>query len=137
VLDAEATRLNKRRTYLETAEQQIGFLADLPPEAEIQFLVSSLRQIEEEEDSVEAMDQAWLRGDTEQLSTMLNGLIAEAGPEVRAALIVERNRRWTTEIDRMLDGRGRVFVAVGAAHLVGADSVVAQLRAQGHRVEGP
>ncbi|MBL8551766.1 MAG: TraB/GumN family protein [Hyphomonadaceae bacterium] len=137
VLDADATRLKKRRAYLETGAQQIGFLADLPPAAELQFFASSLRQIEEEDESVEAMDQAWLNGETEELAGMLNGLIDEAGPEVREALIASRNRRWTDEIDGMLNGRGKVFVAVGAAHLVGADSVVAQLRARGRRVEGP
>ena len=136
-LDADARQLGKKRAYLETADEQIGFLADLSPEAEREFLISSLRQIEEEEDSVSEMDEAWLAGDTQKLSRLLNGLIEEAGPAVRSALIVERNRRWTEEIDRMLAGRGGVFVAVGAAHLVGPDSVVAQLRARGREVEGP
>jgi uncharacterized protein YbaP (TraB family) len=137
VLAAEAVRQGKQLTFLETAEEQVGFLADLAPEVELEFLIVSLRQIEEEEGSLADIDQAWARGDTRKLARLLNGLVEEAGPEVYRALITDRNRRWTTQIEQMLEGRGKIFVAVGTAHLVGRDSVIAQLRARGHRVEGP
>ncbi|MGE0828447.1 MAG: TraB/GumN family protein [Hyphomonadaceae bacterium] len=137
VLSAEADAQNKRRAYLETAEEQVGFLANLPADVELEFLITSLRQIEEEDQSIAALDAAWARGDTERLAALLNGLIEEAGPEVHAALITDRNARWTRDIEAMLAGEGRIFIAVGAAHLVGRDSVVAQLRARGHTVEGP
>ncbi len=34
-------------------------------------------------------------------------------------------------------GAGTVFIAVGAGHLVGDDSVIALLRQRGFKVEGP
>ena len=137
ILAGEATRLGKRQAFLETAAQQVGFLADLPPHVELQFLSTSLRQIEEEESNLIELDRAWASGDTRRLAELLNGLIEEAGPGVYRALITDRNRRWTAQIEQMLKGRGRIFIAVGAAHLVGRQSVIEQLRADGYKVEGP
>ena len=62
---------------------------------------------------------------------------AEAGPAVHEAVILRRNRAWADEIATRLDGSGRVFIAVGAAHLVGDGNVVDLLRARGIAVEGP
>jgi uncharacterized protein YbaP (TraB family) len=78
-----------------------------------------------------------MRGDTQNLARLLNSLVEEAGPEVYRAVITDRNSRWTLEIERMLAGQDNVFIAVGVAHLVGRDNVIEQLRARGHRVEGP
>jgi uncharacterized protein YbaP (TraB family) len=36
-----------------------------------------------------------------------------------------------------MEGSGTIFIAVGAAHLVGEGNVVALLRERGYSVEGP
>lgn len=137
VLGAEARAAGKRIAFLESPEAQIRALADLSPAAEMAFLVSTMRQIEEESGENDALDRAWLTGDTETLARLLDALLREAGPEAHAAIITNRNENWADQIGAMLDGEGDVFIAVGAAHLVGADSVVALLRARGIEVEGP
>jgi uncharacterized protein YbaP (TraB family) len=71
------------------------------------------------------------------LQRQLDAQWREAGPAFRTALIVNRNRAWADEIEQRLHGAGRIFIAVGAAHLIGDDSVVALLRARGIVVEGP
>ena len=40
---------------------------------------------------------------------------------------MERNETWAGKIKAMLAAPGTVFIAVGAAHLAGPDSVQAQL----------
>ncbi len=137
VLQREATQQNKKTSYFETAEQQVRFFADLPPETELQFLTATLRQIEEEADMIGAIDAAWARGDTAALEKDLNGLLEEAGPLIYAVLIKDRNAAWANEIDMMMKGSGKTFIAVGAAHLVGDDGVPAMLRAKGYKVQGP
>lgn len=137
VLVPEARAAGKRVTHLETTEQQIRTLAELPAEDELRFLVVTLRQLEEDRGSLDASDSIWARGDTETLGRELDAQIAEAGPEVVAAILTRRNEAWTAEIERRLAGSGRIFYAVGAAHLVGEHSVVAMLRARGVEVEGP
>jgi uncharacterized protein YbaP (TraB family) len=137
VLQREAAQQSKKVSYFETAEQQVRFFADLPPETELQFLTATLRQIEEEADKIGAIDAAWARGDTAALEKDLNSLLEEAGPLIYAVLIKDRNAAWANEIDMMMKGSGKTFIAVGAAHLVGDDGVPAMLRAKGYKVEGP
>jgi uncharacterized protein YbaP (TraB family) len=137
VLDADARAHNKKRAYFESAEEQIRFFADLDTEVQLQFLSATLREIENEPGDVDTLDQAWARGDVKTLSRELNRDLRSAGPEIYAALIRDRNRRWADEIDTMMKGSGTAFIAVGAAHLVGKDGVPALLRAKGYVVEGP
>ncbi|MEO0722610.1 MAG: TraB/GumN family protein [Pseudomonadota bacterium] len=40
-------------------------------------------------------------------------------------------------MEALLDDPGVKFVAVGAAHLSGPDSVIEMLKERGHQVEGP
>ena len=49
------------------------------------------------------------------------------------ALFEERNREWLPRISELV-ARGRVFVAVGAGHLIGDDSVIAMLEREGYKV---
>ena len=53
------------------------------------------------------------------------------------SLLVVRNTAWVPQIEAMLDEPGSVFIAVGAGHLAGPDSVITMLRDEGHTVEGP
>jgi uncharacterized protein YbaP (TraB family) len=137
VLEAEAERSGKTRHYFETSEQQLKFFANLPPDVEIGFLRATLKEILQNSEDTDAMTKAWARGDTKTLAGYLDEMTKEAGPEIYAALIRDRNKAWAEEIDTMMKGKGKVFVAVGAAHLLGPDSVPALLRAKGYKVEGP
>lgn len=57
--------------------------------------------------------------------------------EAYDALLVNRNARWIPKIEAMLDSPGTVFIAVGAGHLAGPDSVIEMLRTEGYEVDGP
>lgn len=75
----------------------------------------------------------WLSGDEQALEAeTTSGMLAD--PEVRDALLVQRNRAWITRTDEFLKGKPRPLIAVGAAHMVGPDGLVALLRAQGYTV---
>ena len=56
-------------------------------------------------------------------------------PAIGKALLADRNARWASVIVRRMARPGRVFVAVGAGHLVGPGSVVELLRKRGLKVE--
>ena len=81
-----------------------------------------------------AMRRYWREGDGEQLDRMMREEMAEF-PELFERLIVERNRAWIAPLEAQLADPGDELVVVGAAHLVGADGVVAMLRARGHAVQ--
>jgi len=50
-------------------------------------------------------------------------------------LLTERNRRWAAWIKARMAKPGTVFLAVGAGHLAGSDSVVADLGKAGLTAE--
>ena len=137
VFEKRAQAAGKKRAYFETSEQQLRFFANLPREAEIGFLHSTLVEIRDEKENFDAINNAWATGDVKKMATYFDGMTEELGPEVYEALIVGRNRRWAEEIDQMMKGSGKTFIAVGAAHLIGKDSVTEMLRAKGYKIEGP
>jgi uncharacterized protein YbaP (TraB family) len=82
---------------------------------------------------VKAMNAAWARGDVAALEKVVNEDV-DAVPAARAAIITDRNRRWTKWVEQRMAKPGTVLIAVGAGHLVGADGVPAALEAAGYRV---
>lgn len=133
----EAAARGLRISYLETPEQQVRILAGLSPEDQIRLLDVTLEDVRAGADALAVMDRAWARGDVERLEALLGPQWQAAGPGVHDAVIIQRNRAWVDQIEARLAGSGRVFIAVGAAHLVREDSVIDLLRERGIAVEGP
>ena len=76
---------------------------------------------------------AWSRGDVGALAAIDDRLFAGSAAFERA-LLTGRNARWSGWIAGRMAKPGKVFVAVGAGHLAGPQSVMAMLRARGFRV---
>jgi hypothetical protein len=126
----------KQRAALETAEQQLEVFAGLTREQEVEFLLVSLDQIEQSPQMLDDLVKAWRGGDTKALDEILNDGMKHF-PVLSRRMLNDRHERWLAQIEKMIaDGRTHVIV-VGAAHLVGKDSVIAMLRAKGVKVEGP
>jgi len=132
VLKAEAQAQGKPVHAFETAAQQMHFFADLPPKTELDLLRSTLEEIAQGPAKVSAMVDAWEAGDAAGIEREMLDLQQEKYREVYAVLIVERNRAWAKAISGMLQrGRGTIFIAVGAGHLVGPDSLPKALEQYG------
>jgi uncharacterized protein YbaP (TraB family) len=134
-LKAAARDAGKPIRTLETLEQQIGFFADLPPAVELAFLLSALDDMDSGPAMLDALVAAWSAGDMEALNELLVSEMAADYPELYQALLVRRNKDWAGQIQTLLGGKGVSVIAVGAAHLVGDDSVQAQLLARDIAVE--
>ena len=127
-LQAQMTRAGKPVHGLETAEQQIRFLADLPEPLQIAFLRDTLRDVEKDKAELLSLIDAWKRGDVAAIAKLENDELKTKEPALYQKLLVQRNQDWAARIKDMLRRPGTtVFVAVGAAHLAGPDSVQAQL----------
>ncbi len=121
---------------LETNESQLRVFADLTREQEIALLTVTLRQVRETPKMLGDMLAAYRKGDLANLEKALN-LGFDDFPVLRKRILKDRHEKWLPQIEKMIaDGRSHVIV-VGAAHLVGPDSVIAMLRARGVKVEGP
>ncbi|MBV1901702.1 MAG: TraB/GumN family protein [Kordiimonadaceae bacterium] len=122
ILSAEAKSQGKAVGYLESDADQIQFLSGLSEKAEIFFLEDGLRAIIEEPDLLQDLISSWASGDVKGVdAAMVHSL--QGHQELYAALLVNRNKKWAAQIKTILDGSGTVFIAVGAAHLAGGNSV--------------
>ena len=131
LLKAQMLAAGKPVDGLETAEQQIRFLADLPADVELDFLRSTLRDIDKGSAELTTLIGAWKSGDVVTIARIEDEDLARHAPALYQRLLVQRNQAWATKIVAMLQQPGTVFIAVGAAHLAGPDSVQAQLRKLG------
>lgn len=118
---------------LETADAAIAALADHPMKIQAEMLRQAVEDYSEAGPMLADLSSAWVVGNTAELENLLLKNIKEV-PEFYQALIVERNRKWLPQLKQLLATPGKHLVVVGAAHLVGPDSLVAMLQADGDRV---
>ncbi len=130
-LKALATEQGKPTQGFETMEQQVRFFADLPQPLEVEYLLSTLDDLSKGTAELDDMVDAWAAGDTGRLEEILNGDLKDSYPDLYRILLAQRNQAFADRIETLLKGDGVVFVAVGAGHLVGADSVQADLSRHG------
>jgi hypothetical protein len=81
-------------------------------------------------DTMSKMQSAWKRGDQSVFVQLLDQLRA-GSPETYRMMFTERNARWADWIAARMQTPGTVFVAVGAGHLAGKDSVLVRLAEKG------
>jgi uncharacterized protein YbaP (TraB family) len=76
------------------------------------------------------MQTAWRHGDQSIFVHML-GQLEQSSPDTYRMMFTERNARWADWIAGRMQTPGTVFVAVGAGHLAGKDSLLVRLAEQG------
>ena len=116
---------------LETAAEQMGIFAQLSLPQQRDYLRSTLDELDSEDRQTSEMVQAWQRGDTAQLESLLRHEAADA-PELFRMLTTDRNRRWLPKITALLNDEHDDLVIVGAMHLVGRDGLIELLRQRGY-----
>lgn len=117
----------------EGPEKQLGIFDSLPESEQRDLLTGVIDDYDRHREDPGKMRRAWLAGDEQALTEATNGGIL-ADPELRAALLVDRNRDWIGQLLPAIEQHRRPMVAVGAAHLVGPDGLVTMLRQRGYTV---
>ncbi|WOB78619.1 TraB/GumN family protein [Brevundimonas nasdae] len=135
VLKARAEAAGKSIHGFETIDKQIGILAGLTDDVQLAFLRETLKDYENAATKLDEMVEAWARGDVATLDRVTITEMKEASPALYQAILVDRNTDWANQIQTLLEGSGTAFIAVGAAHLTGDDSVQAILQKRGVTVE--
>jgi len=118
---------------LETVREQLGFLDGLPEEDQRRFLAETIEDPKAARKEYDAMLDAWEHGDEKRIEATFDEDLKDSA-RLREVLLVERNRRWATWVRERLKQPGTIFVAVGAGHLAGRQSVIALLKGSGDRV---
>jgi uncharacterized protein len=134
VLETAALKAGKKQIGLETMALQIGFFDTMPEDMQIAMLNEAIKEMPNALSSIDAMVDTWVKGRPDLLAVEMNkGLVTLPG--VEKILLTDRNARWAQWIDDRMDAPGTVFIAVGAGHLAGKDSVQDFLGARKFKVK--
>ena len=107
-------------------------LASIPEPVQIDMLVQTAEQMLEDPLLLDRMVADWQEGDVEGLADFLAEDDVFGDGPAYDIMLDGRNANWTETIARLLDEEeGVFFVAVGALHLVGEDSLQVKLRQRG------
>ena len=134
VLTSAAKANGKTISGFEGFAEQLGFFSSLSDKAQAEFLGSVVDELPQMGTMVDTMVADWGRGDPDALAKLLNEDL-DANRELAETLLYKRNARWADWIKARMDQPGSVFVAVGAGHLAGKDSVQDLLAQRGLKVE--
>lgn len=120
---------------LETLELQINMFNHMPSATAAAApdgtpTVPNSSQVDGLSKAMAEMQSAWKNGDQGVFVRMLSQLKA-ASPETYRMMFTERNARWADWVRARMQTPGTVFVAVGAGHLAGPDSLLVQLAQRG------
>lgn len=142
-LDQKLTLLARERGMrvlgLESVEEQISVFDGIPMDTQIALLKHGLEHRDFLVSMIEPTIQAWLKRDLSGIRAVQERVTARF-PEVAAHYRILQQRvvrnRSVVMAHRLFFPlrEGRYFVAVGADHLYGDDSVLALVQAQGYRL---
>ncbi len=118
----------------ETIDSQFGIFDALPAREQQVLLQEVALEVASEKDEEADMVTLWLRGNDLGIAKESDsGFLADSG--LHAALLSNRNRDWADQLDAMLKAGAKPFVAVGAAHLAGSDSLQRLMMARGWTIK--
>lgn len=119
---------------LETTKYQMSRFEQFTTEEIETLLQKALEDIDETPELLDTMIAAWKSGDMDALGQLVVEETAPT-PRVRDLILTERNKNWVPEVEKALAGSTNVMFLVGAAHLIGEDSVVDLLEEKGYSVK--
>lgn len=133
---ARAEKAKKPAFGLETIDEELAAFDNMNPMVQEQVLM----QLFDGGDMAVVLDRLhtiWRNGDEKALTKELLNDLHDKYPEYYRSLLVVRNKAWIPKLDAFLKDNDKddALVVVGAAHLVGDDSVVQLLKAKGFKVE--
>jgi len=130
----QAQKDHKTINALESVDDQIDFLVSMADGMEDDFVLRSIEEMRSMSDFFEKMATAWRKGDVGSLEELMVSDLKKQQPLLYQRLIVDRNRSWLPFIDAQRKSPRPIFILVGAAHLVGPDGLIAELKKRGYRV---
>jgi len=140
-IDNALARMAKARGMpirgMETLEVQIALVATENPEALVGQIRSMLATSPAMRRSMQRVADiafgGWVAGEMHgaEALMMMQELAAAASGQSMDPLLKDRNEAWAGVIEEMLKGSGVSFIAVGAGHLVGKDSLQERLKLRG------
>ena len=142
VLNRAARDRRMAASGLESLDMQIGFFDHLSMATQVDMLMGMSQAIVEpcacagRRGGLDAIVEMWAAGDVDALAAANAADLENEPAEFHQVLLPDRNDRWSQWIQlRLNEPGGKFFVAVGAAHLAGPESVQSFLARAGITAE--
>lgn len=132
---SRALKSGKELVYLETIEEQLGFIRSLHTVDGNLMIERTLTESAIFDQMVKKIYDGWKHGDLALLDSAGLKSMRDEFPLIYKIMIKERNEKWLYEIADMFTTKETEFVLVGAAHMAGRDGLVARLQVMGYTVE--
>ena len=133
-LGERGRRLKKLHYFLETPLDALRAFADAPLSEARRAVSAAASNSEEQLSLARALDEAGARREI-ALTRPSYDLFARRSPWAFKALLEQRNHAWLPDLLRFARGGQRVFMMVGALHMLGPDGVLELLRREGLETE--
>jgi uncharacterized protein YbaP (TraB family) len=129
-----ATTDRKATQGLESVGFQLSLLDNPSMKTQEDMLKQGLDEMTEFAKDMTQEHDIWRRGDDDAMLAVTKKDFAKY-PDLYKQIIVQRNRNWIPQIEKMLAGdKTDTLVIVGALHLLGPDGVVHLLQKDGYDV---
>jgi hypothetical protein len=129
----EAQTAAKPIAALETIEAQMSIFDDLPLSIQSELVEQTVLELDLLESSFNTLIDAWKSGDVATFEQLSLESFTDY-PEVYDVLLTQRNQNWLPTVEALVNQPDDYLIVVGAAHLVGDDSLVRLLSDQGYTV---
>jgi uncharacterized protein YbaP (TraB family) len=127
----EAARKDgKKLGEVESFDWQMNLFDTLPEKLQLEMIGGYLDELDKGDAMLAKMMDSWAAGDIATLSKIMNEALSKS-PELSKLLLADRNARWAEWIQQRMAKPGTVFMAVGAGHLGGKNSVQQYLARRG------
>lgn len=118
---------------LETADDQGKILFGNSLQRQVELLVKSVKEAAKNDKQGSDLYTYYIAQDLEKITLLMkdNGGYTQ---EEMDQMLKHRNVKWMDQLPSMMQGRS-LFIAVGAAHLIGIDGLIKGLQAKGYTVK--
>ncbi len=124
-----AKRDGKALGELESVLFQLDLFDTMPEAQQIALLGETIKELPEGDKVIKTMVDNWATGKPDALGQLMNAEMAST-PDLKKLLLTDRNIKWAQWIEKRMEKPGTLFIAVGAGHLAGPESVQALLKAR-------
>ena len=129
----KAKKDGKEMLRFETVEFQLSLMTQMTRKQEEMMLRQTLKDLEVIEKDAANLVNFWKNGDVKKLDSFITASLKDF-PELYNRWFTSRNKRWLSEIKKLIGKNENIFIVVGAGHLVGRYGLVELLRKQNYNV---
>ncbi|MEJ7625819.1 MAG: TraB/GumN family protein [Ferruginibacter sp.] len=116
----------------ETMAMQASFFDDIPYSVQAQELLKGIDSLAEQKKSFDSLLYVYKTQQLKKIEVLMNS--SEFGSTVNQEILLDkRNENWVKQLKDLLNKK-RLFIAVGAGHLVGKKGLLELLRKEGYTV---